>query len=338
MSRIQKSGYGNLEWLNAILAKKDRQAVVSEEEAAKNVVERAAEAAFKIQPKEESNEQRIRRASLEIEEQKAAARDLEYCARLRDKLAARNIDPVALGITTKAEWENSMSPSWIEAVAKHAALAYEKHVSASWEERAVSRQAPQVRPDVETSMAGRIMSSAGANEETRGQTSRVPANANSILDPDRLAKLFTQPNAHDEAIEERLASRKAREQMKKDELAPRDLGPAPMKDGSISRSGGKDCEAFVQRVPKNQISMTDNLGDTSRMSREEMAEKLSQLFTSKVPDSGQEIRQQNAERKQSITRQAEGDRREWDSEEHLRPQSTSDLQERLMRLWLPPGE
>lgn len=335
--RIQRSGYNGIDWLSALGAKKQREEVVSEEEAAKNVVERAAEAAFRIPVKEESNEQRIRSASKEIEAQRQAAAEAQYCAQVREKLAARSIDPVALGITTQGEWQNAVSPSWVEGVAKAAALAHEKFISGEWESRAANRQAPEVRPNVETSMSGRVMSSAGANEETRGQVSRVPQNANSILDPDRLAKLFTQPNVHDDAVEARLASRKAREEMKREELAPKDLGPNPMKQSSVSKSGGQDCEAFVQRVPRNQISMTDDLGG-GKLTREEMTERLASLFTSKIPDNGEMIREQNTKRSESIKREADKSSRDWDSEEHLKPQSTSDLQRRLIQLWLPPGE
>lgn len=355
---IRKASYGNMDWVKALeAAKKPVQKELSEQNEAdyiENALEATASIAFGIPAKDESKREAMARASKEIADKAAEEHKFAASNEIRAKLSEAGIDPVALKITvreangvqrpiTKEEWEGASDARWVNKIATEAALEYEHQAKIAWENEAMqpSRKLSS-KYDPETMMGGRIMSAAGASDDTVDHRRQIPANANSIFDPFKLDRFATAENAHDKAVAEKRQAAKDRIQEKKADLKPQDLGPAPMKAGAVQRSGGEDRDVFQQRAPSNKISMTDLQG-TEKLTAEEMKEKLASLFT-RVDDNGEKIRAGNAERKASIQSKKE-EKKSWNGEwkgntpewEKLsKPTSTAELTKRLMDAFTCP--
>ena len=333
---IKQAGYKGMDWVEALKARPKDQPTdlgMQKEADIEDALGSTANVAFGTPVRTEDKGQALIRASREIAENKAKQMDASEANSIREKLASASVDPVVLGVATKEEWASSNDPSWVKEVATKAALAQEKNLKHAWEKDVVQpSQHLSSTFDPMTMRDGRIMSStAGANDETCSKPSRVPANAASILDPYRIDKLAAAKNEHDESVKTIRAAEKARIEGKKAELKPKEEGPEPMHGGKVVASGGLDSDVFVQRVPSNQVSMLDNLGD-KKASPEEIKERLSAIFAARIVDHGQEIKEANAKRKEDIKGKAEKDR-SW--EKVSAPLKTSDLTKRISDLWMP---
>ena len=349
---IKKAGYDGMDWVGALKARlkpRDPSADLGDQNEAEigNALESTAQVAFNLPVKAETKHEALRRASKEIGERDAEAQRMAAANDVRTKLAALEICPIAMGVTvrepngiqrpiTKEEWEGASDARWVNNVATAAALEYEKRLSQAWQEGAV-RPAQKLSStfDPETARAGRIMSSMSSSEETSVRPSRVPTNANSILDPERLDKFVIASNSHDDSvasIREAAAARdvEVRTQYTPDEEA---LATDPMKSGQIMRSGGEDRDVFSQRVPRNQISMVDTLGE-GKLSGEELKARLNSHFAARVEDNGVSIREANKKHRESIQREPAEQDRSW--EKVSKPLSTTELMKRLADSWMPP--
>lgn len=337
-----------MDWVKALeAAQKPVQKELSEQNEAdyiENALEATASIAFGIPAKDESKKEALARASKEIADKAAHEHKFAASNEIRSKMAEAGIDPVALGINireangvqrpiTKEEWEGASDARWVDKIATAAALEYEHQARISWEKEAMqpSRKLSS-KYDPETMSAGRIMSAGGASDDTVDHRRQTPANSASIFDPFKLDRFANAENAHDKAVADKRQAAKDRIAEKKADLQPQDLGPAPMKSGTIQRSGGEDRDVFQQRAPSNKISMTDLQG-TEKLTPEEIKEKLASLFT-RVGDNGEMIRAGNAERKAKIQGPKEEKDRSW--EKLGKPLSTAELTKKLMDAFTCP--
>lgn len=348
---ISKANYGSMDWADALKAfkKPDDPArdleAQNEADLIANALESTAKIAFNLPEKPETRQAALSRSSKEIADKHAETMKFAAANEIKGKLKDNGIDPIALGITvreangklrpiTAEEWEGASDARWVGEIATAAALEYEHQAKIAWEKTAMqpSRKLSSTY-DPQTMRDGRIMSCAGANEETRDRPRMMPANSASIFDPFKLDRFASTETEHDKSVAKIRADQKARIDQKKAAVAPAaDLGPDPMKSGAIQRSGGQDRDVFQQRVPKNQISMLDLQG-TEKLTAAEMKEKLASLFT-RVDDNGAMIKQQNAEHKASITAKTEEKDRSW--EKVAKPLSTAELSRRLMESFTCP--
>ncbi len=308
-----------------------------------NALESTASVAFNLPTNPETKNEALVRSSKEIANNIVDQRRQAGVDAIKNKIANNGIDPIALGVTvrddqgvprpvTKEEWEGASDARWVEKVATAAALEYEKQVKQAWQQNALKpAQYLSSTFDPQTMRDGRIMSSTGMNEETRGRPTQIPANAASIFDPFKLDRFAETETEHDRGVREKREANKAREEVKKAELNPKadPNAPAPMNHGQITRSGAEDAAVFQQRAPRNQVSMLDISG-TEKLSALEIKEKLAQLFT-RVEDNGQKIRDHNEQRKVDIQGKketAEERRASW--EELKPPTTTKQMAEKLL--------
>lgn len=336
--RINKAGYGNLSWIDAVsAAKKQPDPVRSLDqetpEDIENALGRTCQAAFKTPSGEMSSEEAVRLASIEARKNSEFAKDVAAVAEIQEKLAARDIDPVKLGVATREEWANSLDPKWTEEVAKKAVIAFSKLRDKSWEKVSSSSKKTSYAFN-EGSRSGQVMSSYSTADETANARSRTAKNSNSILNPHQIHEMAARENEHDASVARIRSGEKTREAERKKSLL-RDVPEDAPKDksGRVFSTAGKEKDAFVHRTPKNQISMLDNLGD-AKMSAEEMKTKLANLFT-RVDDPRADTKRANEERRESIKadwQKKDNKDRSWEKVE--RSASTSDLSRRLMSLWM----
>jgi len=345
---IRKASYGNMDWVKALESQKkvasknlDEQ---NEADYVENALESTAQIAFGLPAKAENKHEALVRASKEIADKTAHDNKFAASNEIRAKLADAGIDPIALNILireangvqrpiTKEEWEGASDARWVGQIATAAALEYEKQASSSWEKSALQpAQRLSSKYDPETMGAGRIMSAGGASDDVVDHHRQMPANSASMFDPFKLDRFAAAENAHDKAILDKREAAKARIAEKKADLAPGDLGPAPMKHGTVQRSGGEDRDVFQQRAPSNKISMTDLQG-TEKLTAEEMKDKLASLFT-RIDDNGEKIRAGNIERKAQIQGKKTEKDRSWEKLE--KPLSTAELSKRLMDAFTCP--
>jgi hypothetical protein len=332
---IKKSAYGGMDWVDALSAskKKTEYDSASGPEDTQNALEKTVEAAFKVPTSEPTSEQAISHASRDIHDKAAAERVSGAAQLIRDKLASRGIDPVKLGMASEDDWKKSIDPEWATAIAKKAALAHEKQAKEAWQNGATNPVQHSMKYEPGRSRDGMVMSCTAAGEDSNPKTNRVPANANSIADPNRLDKLAAAPNEHDASREEAKkrdadrAGKRTREAM--ESMASGSI-PADqqLNDGRIMKSGGTDSEVFVHKVPKGQISVMDNI---ESLPPDQLKEKLASIFN-KVPDTRTEIRQANEQRKEGIQGKKQADR-SWEKTE--KGKSVSDIQQKLMDMWIP---
>jgi hypothetical protein len=337
---IRKGSYSGLEWVDALSARTKRTdieaelASSTEEQAAENALRKTAQIAFgDDSTKVPGPDERLAEASKSIQDNVSKNKIASAVASIKEKLAVRNIDPVALGVVKdKSEWDAMSDIDQVESVAKMAAVAFEKAMSRQWEHESGTMKASAFNP--ETSRGGRIMPAAAKGDDSVGRYSRVPSNANSILDPGRLDRAAAENNSHDESVKALKQQTVAREAEKKAELAPKDMPDDVMKGGRVIASGGQDSSANVHRVPRNQLSILDNVGGKN-MSPDELKKRLQDIFSSRIPDTKGEIREANEKRREAIQQPKEQDR-SW--EKPSKPTSTSDLTKKLVNLWVPESK
>lgn len=371
---INKANYEGMDWVDALTGRKPqrdyeaRYASASEESTLDNALEETVEAVFNVPTSEESSQDAIERISKEISATRAVDEAKEEISKIKAKLAATDdrpaIDPVELGVEikawtnsgmrqrpiTKEEWDNIDDPRTAEEIAKVAVQKMQERISRSWEERAqqeiTNSKNAGSRPgrlnskfDPETDRGGKI-ASVPSPDDYAPRFGKVPANANSITDPDRLDRFAKEETEHDRSVAESRALRKSREDQIRAEAQEREAGGhRPIHDSGSSKviqSGSQETEAFVQRVPRNQISMLDNFGeDFEGLSKEEKTARLQSMFMDKWEDNGEKIKSYNEERRASIQRESSKEEEEKSWEKLEKPTSTSDIQERLMNLWMP---
>lgn len=389
---IRSSNYGGMDWVDALKGRKERRnyetryASTDEKDAIDDALAQTVEAVFKVPTKEETSEEAVRRMSKDIQAEAAQQAAQAEIAAIKDKLAATEdrpaIDPVGLGIEikvwdphkgmetraiTKEEWANISDPRCAEEIAKASVLRMREVMARSWERKAyeeyLASQTPGSRPDrirqkfdPEVDRHGRVAAGHGVDDHAP-RFGRVPENANSISDPGRLDRMAQQQTDHDRMVAESRAAQKAREQKAHLHRAQEreDSGHAPIHNtgsAKVMHSGSHETEAFIQRVPRNQFSMTDNFGaDFDSLSQEEKTARLESIFMEKFKDPTDEergikdIKEYNEERRASIQRpntlSRQQRREQWlEDKKDETPLSTSDIQRRLTKLWMPeePGK
>jgi hypothetical protein len=338
---MQKN-YDRLSWVDALKARQEPRTLANdakrpEDEVAGDALQKSAELAFGTTHKDESSSQAISRASKDIQDGNAASRLASDAKALRQKLADRSIDPVAMGVSTKEQWESN-DPAAVNEIATKAAGIYAKQLKGAWQTEAMKPHTYTGKFSPETSNAGRILSSTAMNEETRGRTNMVPANANSIFDPGRLDRLAAGDNAHDKnvaaakkAAADKHASKHA-EITEKANAAEKFANDETMMHGSqVLRSGGQDQDIPRYTAPRNQLSIMDDLGG-GKLSPEDLKKRLSDIFAGRIADSREQTQKSNETRREAIQGKKEPDR-SWETT--AKPASTGDLQRKLMNLWMP---
>lgn len=306
---VRRSGYEGMDWVEALKEMKkprnyeERLAEAKEEDVVDNALEETVEAVFNVPTSEETSGEAIRRASKDIHD--VVSRDAnESVSKFREEREGQKKETEAAASREKRKGE--------------------------WQEQVLKAVQPDKGFNPEESKGGKITSSASREESAAGRMS-VPVNANSIFDPFRLDKLAAGENESDKSVKASREDHEARSQKRDKEIAEQETSPISMNEGArVIRSGGKDQEVFVQKVPSNQVSMLDVKEDGA--TREERSTGLKELFTHKVPDAKADSQKAAKERKESITRKKEDDR-SWEKVES--PANTSDIARRLMQLWLP---
>lgn len=340
---IKRSSYDGLNWVDALKARKEprdyetRLASANEEDVLDEALEQTVEAVFNVPTTEETSEEAISRVAKSSADQARAEADQKAVSDIKKKLSNRDeaIDPVALGVkvngeaVTREQWDNAANPVWTEHVAKLAALAFKNKKDTSWQQEGMKTQrAPR---SIEASRDGRLMPSHSEGDDQAPRFSKVPVNANSIADPGRIDRLAQEAqNQRNQIEDDKRKAKASKEQKARSEREQAIKGVISNSDGSrVIPSGGKDADAFIQKVPSNQVSMTDDL-----------SKGLEALFLEKLQDSGTEIKEAAKERRESIRSDRESekkkDRKNWDK--LSKPLTTSALQERLINLWIPDAK
>lgn len=322
---INKGTYDKLSWVDALKARQaKREFDGTEKETTENVLERTVEAAFKVPTSEPTTPQKVDAAAKDIQQNEAAKKVAGETQQIKEKLASREIDPVALGVVSKEEWAKASDPTWTESVAKKAAMKYEKQLKASWEKKAMEPQQAAKGFDPATSMDGKIIPSFSPTEESQGRINRVPLNAASILNPNRIDELAKAKNEHDESVKAIREAQKTREAAKPAPAdIPKDL--TPMRGGKVVSSGAaNESSAFIHRVPKDQISIMD---------KAETSEQMKDKLAARIPDTRTEIREANERHREAIQGKKQEDK-SWD--QVSKPLTSTEIQKRLINLWMPP--
>jgi hypothetical protein len=208
--------------------------------------------------------------------------------------------------------------------------------SKEWEAAAVAglkggsvRAAPF---DPETTKAGVVSPMHSPKEDSEDRPHQLPANANSIFDPNRLDKMAAGKNPHDESVQASGDSRKKAEADRKswvNDLPKPPEGFVDMSSGRIMRAGGADRDVLMYKAPSNQISMLD---DIKGKSKEELQKALADMFASRIPDTRKEIRDAQEKRREEIQGKKEaGADKSW--EKVSKNTSTSEIANRLLKIW-----
>jgi hypothetical protein len=346
---IRPANYQHMSWLGAIGSRpKDQSSDVAQrsESEVKDALQETAALAFGLPQRTEDKSDAITRAAHDIAEQGERSRTTAAVNSIKSKLAAAEIDPVALGVgfrmpngqvqkVTKEDWDRINDPMLAERIATMAAVEQEKQMKQAWQKDAVKpAQGLCSIFDAQMSRSGKIMSAAAANEDIAATAGIVPANSTGILHPDRMDEFAKTETPHDKSVAAIRSSQKAREADKKAQLAELAAEaakqPDAMKQGQVLHSGGLDSSVFAHRIPSNQVSIADTAG-TGTMTQLQIKESLSKLFTTRVPDNGQSIREANKAHKEEIQGKEQKDR-SW--EQVQKPLSTSELSKRLAdALW-----
>jgi hypothetical protein len=343
MPRASKSNYEGMDWVDALskrnqppadieksLAEATASAQTPQEEIA--AAERSSNIVFDVPVDPLPQKRAIEEASRKAMDAASSRREAENVVGLKKKLADHGVDPVSLGVVSRAEWNAIADISKAEALAKEAALRAEAALAGSWEDRAIAEMKEGPRRiggyDPELASTSQVMSTAWAHDDIVPHNPAAPMNAASMSDPDRLARLASEGNEHDAGVQAARDRAKEREEITGDwrtEEVPEDV--IPMKGASVIPAGGHDADVSRYRAPADQVSMTDDLSG-----------KLSELFSSRIPDARGETRAANEARRASIQRPPEEDERAWDNIENQKPKSTSEMQRKLADLWMPDPE
>jgi len=333
--RIRRDGYSSLDWTDALSKKNQKDPEHEVAEGSKEddkALEQTAKIMYDLPTDKEAPKQALADASKQAADASAAAKEKQAVDAIKQKLSSHGVDPVSLGICSKEQWEAIPSAAQAEVVAKQAALKAKQRAGKEWERRAAEELGSAkkgMKPDVETSKAGRIAPTTSMTDDTSNQRTAVPANAASIFDPDRIAKMAEQPNAHDASVaasREREKSRQAEKKGWRTEQVPDDV--VPMKAGQVIKAGGEDRDVGRYKAPANQVSMAD---DIKGATPEEIREKLAGLFTTRIPDTAKQIKDANAERKAQIQRPPE----KKEEIKVQKPVSTKDITSKLAEMWMP---
>jgi len=334
--RINKSGYGSIDWVLALKAKGKPQSDFSPETAANEetpevidgALEQTCKAAFKTPTTEKTPGQMISAESKVIADQSKAKEMSSQAEAIRQKLSTRGIDPVAMGIAANNEW-SSADPSLVESIAKKAVLVASQSKDRGWETISGTRKASGFD---ELSRQGQVIPSGTRREDTADHRRNIPSNAPSMFDPNKLKELSEKPNQHDESVAEIRGRTKVREAERKEDAknridVPEDFNP--MKQGKSMAISGREQDVMVHRVPRNQLSMLDNLDEHKKLSQEDIKNTLQSIFMGRVESPREETKKANDERKAEISREHKT-KHEFKVEP---PKSTSDLTKKLMSLW-----
>lgn len=344
--KMSKGGYDDMEWLDSLKKVKPQQEQEAKlanktetEETVASALEDTSNIVFGL-PDQRTKPEVIMDASKESMDKAAQTKLANEITKLKDKLNTHGVDPVALGVVSKSEWDSMADISKAEQLAKKAALAAEAKVKRSWEDRAAeeisnARAGKSAKRTMENDptkdRAGRIAPTT-ARDDSAPFNQQVPKNAATIADPKQIDKFASEPTQHDKSVMS-IREDKARKQIeaakeKYNTNIPDDF--TPMKASNVIHSGGKDADQLRYKPAANQVSMND---DVSGASPEEIKEKLSKLFEERIVDSGRQIREANEKRKAEISRPVQEKK---DKEVVAKPPtSTQDMQKRLMELWMP---
>jgi len=301
-------------WVDALLAGYVKTTPADEEMAMGNeaLAKTAALAFGSPKMKDDSRSQVVASASKALADQRSAEGASSAILTIRTKLADGGIDPVALGVASKDEWEGCSDPAKAERIAKAAALESKEQAKRSWEHSEVQpARTLSSRFDPMTSKGSIVMSCFAPSDDSVGRPSRVPQNANSIFEPDRIDKFANEKNEHDESVAAS-RQRKADGEAKRKEALLKDVKDAPeqMSGSRIVPSGGMDRDVFAHRLGPTQISIMDTLG-SGTLSREDMKGWFQENFFSKVEDKKSETKQANEDRRKAIQGERTKDR-EWE--------------------------
>jgi hypothetical protein len=344
---IHRSSYNGLDWLGALkAANKPRDPSVDvgatpESEVLDNALESTAALAFDLPVSAESKQEALVRSSREIADAQSVQMKRAAADEIRQKLATNEIDPIALKVSvrepngvvravTKEEWEGSTDARFVEKIATAAVLEVERQQKQSWQNDAMQpAQHLSSKYNPETMRDGKIMSSTAAGEDSISAPGRVPANAASLLDPNRLDNFINTENAHDASVRASRESQAKREAERQASLAPDEstLIDTPMSQSQVIRAGGLDRDIFAQRVPSNRVSMKDTVGQ-GKLTSEELKSAMSNMF-SRIEDRGISIREANESRREEIQgKKAEKDR-SWET--LAKPMSTSSIVDSMLK-------
>jgi len=334
--QINKSGYGHMDWIMALKAQTSPKSDFSLESASNEetpevidgALEQTCKAAFKTPTYEKTTQEAISEESkvvADLSRQKVLSSQSEN---IREKLAVRGIDPVAMGIAANDDWASN-DPSLVEAIAKKAVLVASQSRERNWEVISGTKKAAGFD---ESSRLGQVIPAGTRREDVVDHKRNVPANSPSMFDPNRLKELSEKPNEHDESVLSIKQKAKSREAEKKEDSKNRSNIPedfSPMKQGRSMAISGKEQDAMVHRVPRNQLSMLDDLEPHKKLSQEEMTAKLRDIFMNRVSSPREDTRKANEERKAEISR----DKRKKHEFKLEPPKSTADLTKKLMSIW-----
>jgi hypothetical protein len=334
--QINKSGYGHMDWVLALKAKTSPKSDFSPEsssdeetpEVIDGALEQTCKAAFKTPTTEKSDSEAIAEESKSVADLSRKNSLMAQAEQIRGKLSARGIDPVAMGVANNQEWASG-DPSLVEAIAKQAVLVASQSRDRSWETISGTKKATGFD---EASKMGQVIPSGTRREDVVDHRRNIPSNSPSMFDPNRLKELSEKPNEHDQSIASIKDGRKARAAEKKADSENRSNIPedfSPMKAGRSMAISGNEQDAMVHRVPRNQLSMLDNLEPHTKLTQEEMKNKLQDIFMNRVADPREETRKANEERKAEISRE----KREKHEFKLEPPSSTSEMTKKLMSLW-----
>lgn len=338
---LTKSGnYGGLSWVDALAARDkprdDRNLATANESDVINeqTLEKTASLAFGTRIEETKNEA-LSRSSRQIFDDKVEAAVRSAVASVKQKLEDNGIDPVAMKIATQKEWDEVSDETTARAIATAAAEEYERRLRHEFEGNAFRKQ-QQLSSVFNPERKAGIMS-AGSQGETDGLRGRIPANAASIFEPDRIDTFAAAENQHDmfvASLKKELLDKK--ESRKKDLTPDFKDAPEPMREGKMFSSAGDIPDVGGgMRVPSNQISMNDVAG-LGHLSQADMKSRLEQMFMAKLPDSGETIKAEAKKHREEIRPDREAarkeDRKSWEKVEKAK--GTAELQQRLTKLWL----
>lgn len=321
-------------WMDALLSGYQKPSEKDESSMGPEDLEKTAALAFEApKMKDDSRSQLIASAAKIIADQRRAEGSSASVAEIKQKLAVNEINPVALKVATQEQWDNCSDPSEAEKIAKAAAIEYKEQLKHAWQKDAFHdgqlqpSKALSSRFDPETSKGGIVMSCLAPGDDSVGRPSRVPQNAASILEPDRIDKLAVAKNEHDESVAEAKQARKDKEAERKEALL-KDMKDAPpqMSGSQVMRAGGEDRDVFAHRLGGTQISIMDTLGQ-GKLSPEDLKTWFTENLFSKMEDKKAATKQAQDERRKAIQGEKEKDR-SWDAVK--KPTSTADLSKGLL--------
>lgn len=343
---IQKTAsYESMSWAQALSARDNPKDPVSDimniSEAeligSEDTLEKTAQLAFNT-PKTETKNEALIRASIDIQNKILSPENKAILA-IKKKLSDNEVNPVELGVIKEADWANVNDVRTAEKIAVLAATKYESNLRHRFEQNAnkpVSKLSSKFDPNA---LSGRVTSTSSGNDDSENMPSRLPAWENSILEPDRLDKYAIAENQSDMFVASIRKNLKDREAfVKKEKEIDVTNAPAAMNGNKViaSAAANENYAAFNPKTPKNQVSIFDTIGQkTENLSMDEMKTKLASLFSEKLEDSGESIRNANKNRKELIQGRKEKD----NSWEKVQENTTvGGIQSKLVGQWLDKKE